>query len=203
MGGKVNTAPLLAYLLLRIPVGTTLLLPMLLAVFAGGLLAGERQLGTLRVLLVRPVTRTALLGAKLLADEHDPSLGFLGRLGADALEQVDCCWYVRPRFAFLFEVEWTAMLGEPVLRRGRGIAADERIVRFLVLPPERVELLRRKLEHSPVLRVAMEAGNWHVLRIDALRRFAARPSLALGDLEPYLGLDPVADHPDQLPLFDA
>jgi hypothetical protein len=146
---------------------------------------------------------SALLGAKLLADEHDPSLGFLGRLGADALEQVDCCWYVRPRFAFLFEVEWTAMLGEPVLRRGRGIAADERIVRFLVLPPERVELLRRKLEHSPVLRVAMEAGNWHVLRIDALRRFAARPSLALGDLEPYLGLDPVADHPDQLPLFEA
>ena len=144
----------------------------------------------------------APLGAKLLADERDPSLGFLGRSGADALEQVDCCWYVRPRFAFLFEVEWTAMLGEPVLRRGRGIAADERIVRFLVLPPERVELLRRKLEHSPVLRAALQAGNWHVLRIDALRRFAARPSPTLGDLEPYLGLDPVADRPDQLPLFE-
>jgi hypothetical protein len=146
---------------------------------------------------------SAPLGAKLLADERNPSLGFLGRSGADALEQVDCCWYVRPRFAFLFEVEWTAMLGEPVLRRGRGIPADERIVRFLVLPPERVELLRRKLEHSPVLRTAMEAGNWHVLRMDALRRFAARPSPALGDLEPYLGLDPVADHPDQLALFEA
>ncbi len=146
---------------------------------------------------------SAPLGAKLLADERDPSLGFLGRSGADALEQVDCCWYVRPRFAFLFEVEWTAMLGEPVLRRGRGIPADERIVRFLVLPEERVELLRRKLEHSPVLRAAMDAGNWHVLRIDALRRFAARPIPTLGDLEPYLGLDPVADHPDQLPLFDA
>jgi hypothetical protein len=146
---------------------------------------------------------SALLGTRLLADERDPSLGFLGRSGADALEKVDCCWYVRPRFAFLFEVEWTAMLGEPVLRRGRGIPADERIVRFLVLPAERVELLRRKLEHSPVLRAAMDAGNWHVLRIDALRRFAARPSPTLGDLEPYLGLDPVADHPDQLPLFEA
>ncbi len=146
---------------------------------------------------------SAPLGAKLLADERNPTLGFLGRSGADALEQVDCCWYVRPRFAFLFEVEWTAMLGEPVLRRGRGIPADERIVRFLVIPPERVELLRRKLEHSPVLRAAMEVGNWHVLRTDALRRFAAGPSLALGDLEPYLGLDPVADRPDQLPLFEA
>jgi len=143
------------------------------------------------------------LGAVLLPDERDPALGFLGRSGADALDQVDCCWYVRPRFAFLFEVEWTAMLGEPVLRRGRAIPADERIVRFLVLPPERVELLRRKLEHSPVLRVAMATGNWHVLRMDALDRFAARPSPALGDLEPYLGLDPVADRPDQLPLFEA
>ena len=36
-------------------------------------------------------------------------------------------------------------------------------------------LLRRKLEHSPVLRAAIAAGNWHVLRMDALDRFAARP----------------------------
>jgi hypothetical protein len=49
----------------------------------------------------------------------------------------------------------------------------------------------------------MAAGNWHVLRMDALRRFADRPHRALGDLEPYLGLDPVMDHPDQLPLFEA
>ena len=142
------------------------------------------------------------LGARLLADERDPSLGFLGRGGAEALDQVDCCWYVRPRFAFLFEVEWTAMLGEPVLRRGRIIAPDERIVRFVVLPPERVDLLRRKLEGSPVLRAAMEAGNWHILRTDALRRFAALPAPSIGDLQPYLGLDPVADRPDQLALFE-
>jgi hypothetical protein len=143
------------------------------------------------------------LGARLLPDELEPALAFLGRSGADAAEQVDCCWYVRPRLAFLFEVEWTAMLGEPVLRRGRRIPGDERIVRFIVLPPERVELLRRKLERSPVLRAEIERGNWHVLRTDALRRYAARPVVALGDLEPYLGLDPVADRPNQLPLFDA
>ncbi len=143
------------------------------------------------------------LGAKLLPDEREPSLGFLGRGGADALDQVDCCWYVRPRFAFLFEVEWTAMLGEPVLRRGRSIPPDERIVRFIVLPPERVDLLRRKLEGSPVLRAGLDAGNWHVLRTDALRRFGSLESPGLGELQPYLGLDPVVDRPDQLPLFDA
>jgi ABC-2 type transport system permease protein len=66
VGGRLSTAPLLCYLLLRVPVATTLLLPLLLAVFTGGLLAGERHLGTLRTLLARPVTRAGLLGAKLL-----------------------------------------------------------------------------------------------------------------------------------------
>jgi hypothetical protein len=144
----------------------------------------------------------APLAARLLPDEREPSLGFLGRSGADVLEQVDACWYVRPRFAFLFEVEWTAMLGEPLLRRGRGIPAHERIVRFLVVPPERVELIRRKLAAYPVLRAALHDFNWHILRTDALERLAARRDVDLDDLEPFLGLDPPAEHPDQLALFE-
>ena len=143
------------------------------------------------------------LAAHLAADERGPGLAFLGRAGADAAQQVDCLWYARPRFAFLFEVEWTAMLGEPILRRGRAIAPDDRIVRFLVTVPERVELLRAKLRHAPVLRRAMDEANWHILRLDALRRYAALPEPSLNDLQPYLGLDPAADGPgDQLPLFD-
>jgi hypothetical protein len=143
------------------------------------------------------------LGAHLAPDERGPGLAFLGRAGADAVEQVDCLWYARPRFAFLFEVEWTAMLGDPVLRRGRLIAPDDRIVRFLVTVPERTELIRAKLRHAPVLRRAMEEGNWHILRLDALRRYAALPAPTLEDLQPYLGLDPAADRPgDQLPLFE-
>jgi hypothetical protein len=144
----------------------------------------------------------APLGDRLLPDERDPALGFLGRGGAEALREVDVCWYVRPRFAFLFEVEWTAMLGEPVLRRGRTIPADERIVRFLVIPPERVGLLRAKIDGYPVVRAALEASNWHVLRTDALLRLCGRPTVDLGDLEPFLGLDPPADRPDQLSLFE-
>ena len=143
------------------------------------------------------------LATYLAADERGPGLAFLGRAGADAVAQVDCLWYARPRFAFLFEVEWTAMLGEPVLRLGRGIAPDDRIVRFLITVPERSELIRAKLRHAPVLRHALEEGNWHILRLDALRRFAALPTPSLEDLQPYLGLDPAADGPgDQLPLFE-
>lgn len=44
-----------------------LFLPIAVAVFAGDAIAGEAQAGTLRYLLVRPVRRTTLLIAKLVA----------------------------------------------------------------------------------------------------------------------------------------
>ncbi|MGC9317883.1 MAG: ABC transporter permease [Armatimonadota bacterium] len=43
------------------------LAPVLVAVTAGALIAGERQLGTLRTLLTRPIPRLAVLVAKLIA----------------------------------------------------------------------------------------------------------------------------------------
>ncbi len=107
------------------------------------------------------------------------------------------------RASFLFEVEWTAMLGEPLLRRGALIPSADDIVRFLVVAPERTELLRYKLERSPLLRAAMEAGNWHVLKSNHLRAYAARDVLTLADLEPYVGIDPAIEHRggEQMPLF--
>ncbi len=134
-------------------------------------------------------------------EERHATLAFLGQGGARVVEQVDCTWFARPKFAFLFEVEWTAMLGEPVLRRGRFIPADDRVVRFLVVVPERVDLVRAKLTRSPVLRRAVADGNWHVLRTDALRRFAALERPTLGELEPYVGLDPSISGAEQLAMF--
>ena len=84
-------------------------------------------------------------------------LGGISR-STDELAEVDCVWYIRGKLAFLFEVEWTAMLGEPLLRKHARIAPDERIVRFLVIPPERTELVRYKLARSPLLRAALEEG---------------------------------------------
>jgi ABC-2 type transport system permease protein len=67
VAGKMKTAELLSYMLLRVPIALDLLLPLMLATITGGLLAGERHLGTLRTLLTRPVSRPALYLAKLLA----------------------------------------------------------------------------------------------------------------------------------------
>jgi hypothetical protein len=132
------------------------------------------------------------------ADVRAIATGFV-----DALESVDCIWYQPGRVAFLFEVEWTAMIGETLLRRHARIPASDEVVRFLVVPAERTALVRYKLERSPLLRAAMEQGNWHVLKWSHVRGFLAGDPLTLDGLEPYLGLDPAVEQRDgqQLPLF--
>ena len=107
-------------------------------------------------------------GAGLLGDLLEPGeqRAYLGGIShaADEIAEVDGIWYVRGKVAFLFEVEWTAMLGEPLLRRHARIPPDERLIRFLVIAPERTELVRYKLERSPLLRDALEQGTWHIIK---------------------------------------
>ena len=83
----------------------------------------------------RPAGRAArLLGDRLDERRCGPtSAASAGRPRSS--RTVDCIWYVRSKVAFLFEVEWTAMLGEPLLRRHARIPANESLVRFLVMPP--------------------------------------------------------------------
>jgi hypothetical protein len=143
-----------------------------------------------------------LLGAWLDQEEREIHLPLITWAPEGELDRVDCAWYVRHKATFLFEVEWTAMLGEPVLVHHARYAADEKVVRFLVIPPERTELVRFKLERSALLRKAFADGNWHILKWNHLLAFAARTEPSLADLEPYLGLDPTAETVgQQLPLF--
>ncbi len=147
------------------------------------------------------------LGSRRLGDwlderEQRAYLAHVSR-AVDDLAEVDCVWYVRGRAAFLFEVEWTAMLGEPLLKRGSRIPQEESIVRFLVVAPERTELVRHKIERSPLVREAMDRDNWHILKWNHARAFLDREDTGLGDLEPFLGLDPLVERSgEQMPLFE-
>ncbi|HEX7474121.1 MAG TPA: hypothetical protein VF323_13640 [Candidatus Limnocylindrales bacterium] len=151
--------------------------------------------------------QTRRLGGRPLAawlDNHELNayLPLVSHGATEEVEQVDAIWYVRSRGAFLFEVEWTAMLAEPVLRRHARIPSQDNLVRFLVIAPERTELVRYKLERSPLLRQAMDAGNWHVLKANHLRTWAAREDLSVAELEPLIGLDPLVERSgEQMPLF--
>jgi len=147
------------------------------------------------------------LGSRRLADwlddrEARAPLGMISR-AADEVANVDCIWYVRGRIAFLFEVEWTAMLGDPLLRRHSRIPPSDSLVRFLVVAPERTELVRHKLERSPLLREAIARDNWHIIKWNHMSAFLARDPLDVGDLEPYVGLDPLVERSgEQMPLFE-
>jgi len=144
------------------------------------------------------------LGDRLSDQEQDVYLPLVTRGPIDALEAVDVIWYVRGRATFLIEVEWTAMIGDLVLRRHARIPQDDQLVRLLVIPPERSDLVRHKLERSAPLRNAFEAGNWHVLKWNHLGTFLARDALDLGALEPLLGFEPTVELTgEQLPLFGA
>ncbi len=143
------------------------------------------------------------LGAWLDDSEFRSGPPHVGKARAEVIDQVDVTWHFRARLTMLFEVEWTAMLGEPLLRRGGQIPPDPDLVRFLVVMPERTELIRYKLERSPLLRSALETGNWHILKANHLRAFAERDEPTLADLEPYLGLDPAIERQtgEQTTLF--
>ena len=113
------------------------------------------------------------LGDLLDDGEKSAHLGIISP-AVEELAEVDCIWYVRGKVGFLFEVEWTAMLGEPLLRKHARIPPDDGLIRFLVIAPERAELVRYKLARSPLLRAALDAGTWHIVKANHLRTFLAR-----------------------------
>jgi hypothetical protein len=142
------------------------------------------------------------LANRLAEDERRAYLPLIVRAPGEALGAVDAIWYVRGRFAFLLEVEWTAMLGEPILRRGREIAPSDQQARILLLPAQRTELLRLKLARSPWLRAEVERQNWHFLKWEHFETLAGRDTASLDALEPVLGLDPLIERGgEQLTIF--
>jgi hypothetical protein len=150
--------------------------------------------------------RSRRFGGGTLEDllQDNERRAFLGGINRSSQElaDVDVIWYVRGKVAFLFEVEWTAILGEPLLRRHARIGPDEKLIRFLVIAPERTDLVRHKLERSPLLRAAVQECDWHILKWNHLRTFLAGDPPELDDLEPLLGLDPIVERGgEQIPLF--
>ena len=138
----------------------------------------------------------------LADDERRAYLPLIVRAPGDALSAVDAIWYVRGRFAFLIEVEWTAMLGDAVLRRGREIPPSDQQARIVVFPAERTELVRLKLERSPWLRAEVQRQNWHFLKWQHFETLVARDAANLDWLEPVLGLDPLIERGgEQLTMF--
>jgi hypothetical protein len=143
-----------------------------------------------------------LLGDLLSDPEQRVYLPLVAPGSQEVLEEIDCIWYVRGKGAFLFDVEWQAILDEPVMKRGPRIENNDGIVRFLVVPDERTPLLRLRLQRSPVLRDRLAEDNWHMLKWSNVRRLHAGGRADLSALSPLLGLDSEVERgEDQIPMF--
>jgi ABC-2 type transport system permease protein len=66
MGGKLVSAQSICYMMLKVPMAVVFFLPLLIATVSGGLIASENKSGTLRTILVRPLSRVTLAAAKTL-----------------------------------------------------------------------------------------------------------------------------------------
>jgi hypothetical protein len=141
--------------------------------------------------------------ADLMSEEEQRTyMPLVARGDPQTFDALDCVWYLRGKATFVFEVEWTAMLTDALLRRGPRIPPDDSIIRFLIIPPERSELVRFKLARSPLLAKALDEQNWHILKSDHLRRLFGREEADLDLFGPLLGLDPeIEREAEQLALF--
>lgn len=92
---------------------------------------------------------------------------------------IDVIWFEERRATHVFEIEWTAMLGESVLRRGTRAAG---VQRFVVAPPERMGLIEAKVERLPHLARRLAEDGWRFLRFDVVRELAQDPATVREDV---------------------
>jgi hypothetical protein len=112
------------------------------------------------------------------------------------LRAVDVLWHEDRKVAHVFAVQWMGLLG-PFPRLELAGAHG-----YVVLPDERVELVRLKLRRSSPLRQTLAAGPWHLVKYSALRRLVTVGELARHDLKKIIGLEPIIEKPEaQMPLF--
>lgn len=112
---------------------------------------------------------------------------------------IDVIWFEDGRATHVFEIEWTAMLGESVLRRGTRAPG---VARFIVAPAERMALIEAKREHMPNLARRMAEDGWRCLRFDVVRELVQETETTREDVLRRAGMD-VGDaaHGVQLALW--
>lgn len=118
--------------------------------------------------------------------------------GAVQAADIDVVWYDGRGSVWLFEVEWSAMLGPAVVGRRLPIGAR----RYLVVLDERVPLILSKLRRGPWLQSYMDADGWDFIKLRHLQAFAEAGEANQYGLGSIVGLrPPIEEAQGQLPLM--
>src|SRR3989454_9249974 len=112
------------------------------------------------------------------------------RIHSDALDYIDCVWYDKGRMVFLWQLEWTARLHRSVIALGEAVPDEDRVFRFFAIADERRALAEFKLRRAVGTAEGVRRRGWRFVKWGPLRSWATPPGVALGLLEPGLGLSP-------------
>jgi len=145
--------------------------------------------------------RGSVLGDLQTDAERAIPVSRVSHAASDALEYVDVVWYDRGRMVFLWQLEWTARLHRSIVALGEAIPDEDRIFRFVAIADERRSLAEFKLRRSPAIADLVRRRGWRFVKWAPLRRWTARPDLALDLLEPVLGLSPEVEQMGQQLAF--
>ncbi len=83
----------------------------------------------------------------------------------DVIENIDLIWIKDRRVKAIFEVESTTGMTSALMR---GSNIDREVDKFMVLPEEREEQFKKKM-NSPLFKEHFENENWKLIYFDALR----------------------------------
>jgi hypothetical protein len=103
--------------------------------------------------------------------------------------EADVVWYGPGLETMIFEVEWTARLQAALVERRVGGAGPRR---FLVVPDERVDLIKFKLGRSLLWPRIVSQDGWDFIKHGHLRQFAGFQPSTEG-LTEIIGLEPAVE----------
>jgi hypothetical protein len=114
------------------------------------------------------------------------------------VELIDLLWVKREKIATAFEVESTTGMTSGLVRCSN---LPSGVDRYLVIPEERHQQLRRKML-SPMFKEHFERDDWKVLYFDALRNAYQKLSKGKASLGKLVGLRAVSKNPGGTRITD-
>lgn len=152
----------------------------------------------------QPGHADGLAGHKKLTDFVTADLGKI--INADnlgAISQIDLLWVQGTKIVAEFEIEYSTSMTSGLVRGSNIIG---RVPRYLVIPEEREEQLKRKLK-SPMFSEWFDTDNWKILYFDSIRNAYRKLKNGEIKLESLAGkkgpeaLRPKGTNSEQIDLF--
>jgi hypothetical protein len=145
-----------------------------------------------------------LAGHQKLSDYVNADLDIITNAeNKKTIRGIDLLWIRGNRIASSFEIEFSTSMTSALVR---GSNIDAKVPKYLVIPEEREEQLKRK-QKSPMFAERFQTDNWHLLFFDSIRHSYKKLKSKKLDLDAIINkkgpitLRPATKNAGQMNLF--